>query len=204
MSTQSFQLSAKTTQNIIAKRKIFRVTDAKAPLKFEIQGNGNTIPMVDKNGVQVVDQQGIPLMKTIYNTRVNSHVAMLNPRNKAILLEAMTAETAGNTELAHDKFNQYLNKIQVSFSVILNNGRKNPVFHNGDLVKGRVELVTTDNGQLLTLENNTVSLVHIEEAEETSKFTLSDLMGLDSTAPTPESVFTPIEGATTTTETVGS
>lgn len=190
MSTQtnSFQLDAKAAQNIIAKRRIFRATDAGTIFKFDIQTNGNTIPVMNKNNEHVADAAGLPLYKTIYNTNVNSHVAMLNPRNQAILREAMVAETAGNMELAHEKFNAYLNKVQVSFSVILNNGRTNPVFSKGDLVKGKVQLITTDNGQLLTVEN--VTAVRIEEAGATMSFNLNDLMGLSDAKPDAADVFT--------------
>lgn len=191
-------IGSKAVQNIIAKRKIFRVTDDKQLFKFEIQGDGFTLAVTTKDGTAVLDFQGNPLMKTIYNTRVNSHVAMLNERNREILKGAVAAEQDGDMETAHAAFNDYLNKIQVSFSVILNPGQKNKVFSNGDLVKGRVELITTENGQLLTLENNSVTLVPIQEANATAAFTLDDLMGITAT-PAAETVFTPLEGATTTT-----
>lgn len=195
MSTQSFQLDAKAVQNIIAKRRIIRMTDADSILKFEIQGNGNIIPVTDKSGAQVYSNtdSNLPLTKSIYNIKANSHVAMLNPRNREILKAAMTAETAGDKDEAHDLFNQYLNKIQVSFSVILNPGRNTVQFYTGQQVQGRVQLVTTENGQLLTLES--VVAVRIEEAAKTPTFSLTDLMGLDDVAPTPETVFTPVEGA---------
>jgi hypothetical protein len=199
MSTQSlasFILDAKAVQNIIAKRRIIRLTDADSVLKFEVQGNGNTIAVVDKSGAPVLSNNGtgVPLTKTIYNIKANSHVAMLNPRNREILREAMTAETAGDVDTAHAKFNEYLNKIQVSFSVIINPGRTHTQFFNGQMVQGRVQLITTDNGQLLTLEN--VVAVRIEEAAKTPTFSLADLMGLDDKAPDAQTVFTPLEGAT--------
>lgn len=196
MSTQLFQLDAKAAQNIIAKRRIIRLTDADSVLKFEIQGNGNIIPVTDKSGAQVYSSSdsNLPLTKAIYNIKANSHVAMLNPRNREILREAMAAETAGEVEKAHDLFNQYLNKIQVSFSVIINPGRSVVQFYNGQMIQGRVQLITTDNGQLLTLEN--VVAVRIEEAAKTPTFSLSDLMGLDDKSPAAETVFTPLEGAT--------
>lgn len=196
MSTQNFILDAKAVQNIIAKRRIIRLTDADTVLKFEIQGTGNTIAVVDKNGAPVLSNNGtgVPLTKTIYNVKANSHVAMLNPRNRALLKEAMLAETAGETEKAHDLFNQYLNKIQVSFSVILNPGRQTAQFFNGQMVQARVQLVTTDNGQLLTLENAVA--VRIDEAAKTPTFNLADLMELDAEGPSAETVFTPVESAT--------
>lgn len=189
-STTSRLINSTAARNIIAKRKIFRTSDVNELLKFEIQGKGNTIAVTKQDKSVVLDAQGNPLMKTIYNTKVNSHVAMLNPRNQEILKGAMQFESDGDDEAAHRAFNDYLNKIQVSFSVIINPGQKTTVFSNGDLVKGRVTLVTTENGQLLTVEN--VTAVRIEEAANTQVFTLEDLIGITGAAPDPSAVFTPL------------
>jgi hypothetical protein len=196
MSTQNFVLDSKAVQNIIAKRRIIRLTDAGEKLKFEIQGNGNIIAVLDKSGAPVLSNNGtgVPLMKTIYNIKANSHVAMLNPRNREILKAAHMAEQEGDTDAAHRAYNEYLNKIQVSFSVILNPGRTHTQFYNGQMVLGRVQLITTDNGQLLTLED--VVSVRIEEAAKTPTFSLADLMDLDEKGPDAQTVFTPVESAT--------
>lgn len=179
MSTQlstSRRLDASAVQNIIAKRKLIKVSDAGQLVKVYIASNGGTtLPVTTKEGEQVMGANGAPLMKTIYNVNANSQIAMLNLRNHEILKQAMQAETAGNVDEAHTLFNQYLNSIQVSFNVLLTGS--NPVtFGRNDLIKGTVQLITTDNGQLLTLDK--VSAVEARELSDTPKFTLSELMGI--------------------------
>jgi hypothetical protein len=193
MSTNSsFRLDARTVQNIIASRSIVKQQQAQMgdTVRFHIQGNGFTIPVMDKTGAIVLDRQsGQPLSKTIYGVKANSHIAMLNPVNRAILTEAMKAETDGDEEKAHTLFNQYLNKIQVSFSVILNHNRVNPVFYDKQLVEGECELITTDNGSLITMTN--VRAAAVAKLGKTPEFTLEELMGISDEQPTAEDVFQP-------------
>lgn len=184
------QLTAQIAQNMIASRAIVRITDVGATKRFHIRGNGNIIAVMTKDMKPVIGSDGQSLNKVIYNIKANSHVAMLNTRNRAILTEAMKAETAGDVELAHEKFNDYLNKIQVSFSVILNPGRRNVSFYDGQLVEGEIELVTTDNGQLLTITNPRA--VAIEKLSSTPAFSLADLMSVEDKQK-PEDVFENID-----------
>lgn len=194
MSTQnasSLQLDAKTTQNIIASRGMAYTRQAQAgdTVRFHIVGNGNLIPVITKDGAQVMSNSdgNTPLYKTIYNVKANSQIAMQNPRNRMILTEAMKAETAGEVELAHTKFNEYLNRIQVSFSVIQNPGRPTVEFFNKQLVEGELEIITTENGQLITVTN--VRAVAVAKLSATPAFTLADLMSVEDGV-TPETVFT--------------
>lgn len=193
-SNSSLQLTAQIAQNMIASRSIVRLTDVGETKRFHIRGNGNVIPVLTKDGAQVMASgtDNVPLMKTIYNVKANSHVAMLNSRNQEILRAAMTAEKEGDDAAAHNAFNQYLNKIQVSFSVILNPGRKAQTFYDGQLVEGEIELVTTENGQLLTISNPRP--VKIEKLAATPAFTLADLMGIEEVGPTAENTFIPGDG----------
>lgn len=194
MSTQ-FKLSVETVRNIISSRAMVRQHQENQTVRFHIQGNGNIIPVKDKNGKQVMANgtDNIPLTKTIYGTKVNSYIAMVNPRNRQMLQDAVAAEQAGADEFeVNAAYNAYLNKLQVSFSVINNPGRKQTVFTDKQLVEGEVKLITTDNGQLLTFEN--VRPVAIEKLNATPSFSLEDLMGLDAEGPKVEDVFTPIDG----------
>lgn len=207
MSTNSsnrLQLTAAIAQNMIASRAIVKLTDVDQTRRFHIRGTGNIIPVTNRDGAPVLDQQsGQPLTKIIYGIKANSHVAMLNTRNREILKAAMLAETAGNVEEAHTLFNDYLNKIQVSFSVILNPGRKQPNFMDGQLVEGEIALITTDNGQLLTVNN--VRAVAVEKLAATPAFSLNDLMGITESIK-PEDVFQtivePVNGETVSTAAV--
>lgn len=183
----SLILDAIKTQNIIASRAIVKRSQVDGTFQFHVQGNGNIIPVTTKDGAQVMSSNGgSPLFKYIYNIKANSHLAMLNARNQAILREAMQAESAGDVELAHTKFNEYLNKIQVSFSVIINPGREPIRFHDKQLVEGEIQLVTTDNGELLTITNP--RLVAVAKLGATPAFSLNDLMGV--VEPDPKDIFT--------------
>lgn len=196
--TNSFQLTAQTVQNIIASRSIVKLQQAQMgdTVRFHIQGNGFTLPVTDKTGAQVLDRQTQqPLFKTIYGVKANSHVAMMNPLNREILTNAMKAETAGNVEEAHTLYNQYLNKIQVSFSVVLNHNRVNPSFYDKQLVEGECQLITTENGSLITMQN--VRGAAVAKLAKTPEFSLADLMSISDGEPKAEGVFTPEqEGAT--------
>lgn len=198
MSTQNsnnFRLTSANVQQMIASRGLIKSSQVGETKRFHIRGDGFTIPVTTKDGAQVMASgtDNIPLMKTIYNVKANSHIAMINPRNQEILRSAMEAEKTGDEDAAHAAFNDYLNKIQVSFSVILNPGRKSVTFYDKQLVEGEIELVTTDNGQLLTISNPRT--VKVDKIDNTPKFSLADLMGITET-PTAETVFTPVEGAT--------
>lgn len=188
-------LDAKATQSIIASRAIVRATQDGDTVRFHIQGNGNLIPVTTREGAQVMaaGTDNIPLTKTIYGVKANSHIAMLNPNNQKLLREAMQAETAGEMDDASKLFNQYLNKIQVSFSVIHNPGRKTVQFYNQQLVEGEVRVITTENGSLITMENTRP--VAVAKLAQTRNFELADLMGLSEDGPKAEDVFTPITGA---------
>ena len=188
--TNSFQLDSRTVQNIIASRSIVKLQQAQLgdTVRFHIQGNGFTLPVTDKTGAQVLDRQtNQPLFKTIYGVKANSHVAMMNPLNREILTNAMKAESVGNMDEAHTLFNQYLNKIQVSFSVVLNHNKVNPTFYDKQLVEGECQLITTENGSLITMQN--VRAAAVAKLGKTPEFSLADLMSISDEGPKAEDVF---------------
>lgn len=195
-SNSSFGLTTTTVQDIIKKKLIVRANQAGETVRFHIQGNGNTIPVKDKTGMQVMASgtDNVPLMKTIYGTKVNSHIAMLNPRNQELLKQAVETEKDGDAQATNAAFNAYLNKIQANFSVIMR--PNSPKFYNQQLVEGEVEIITTENGQLITFTN--VRPVVSEKLKSTGEFSLADLMGLGE-APKAEDVFEAIEATTTQT-----
>ncbi len=190
MSTNSFKLDCKAVRNILGSRAMVTVQQAQQGItvKFNIQGNGNTIPMLDKNGVHVQDERtGQPLYKTIYGVKANSQIAMMNQLNKDLFKEAMQAETAGDMDKAHTLYNKYLNKVQVSFNVVVAPGRKTPTFRDKQLVEGDIELITTENGQLITMKN--VIAAAVERLGKTPTFSLEELMGISAEEPNPEDLF---------------
>lgn len=186
MSTNARTLDFKAVQNIIAKRKMIRVTDDKQLVKLFVQSTiGTTIPVTTKDGEPVL-QNGIPLYKTIYNVAANSHVAMVNPQNRAILTEAMKAETAGEMVKATELYNQYLNKIQVSFNMLITSPNVEK-FTRNDQIQGIVTVITTENGQLITLDK--VKSVTARELGDSQKFSLNELLGISDETPNPEDLF---------------
>lgn len=200
-------IDAKGAMAIVSKRSMIQLTDIGKTLRFHVQGNGNIIPAmkntgrVDATGKNIQEQAlsfdgKSPLMKRIYNLRVNSQMAMQNPRNQAILQAALQAEAAGNEDEASDLINQYLNKVQVSFSYLINTGVVKE-FYDGQLVEGEVTELKTDNGTTIVLEN--VRAVAIAKAVATPAFTISDLLGTSAEAAKPTDVFIPTAGATATT-----
>lgn len=187
-------LTLSAVQNIIAKRSLIDVAQAGELVKLTIQSGGTTIAVLDKAQAPVLSAQGLPLTKTIYNVAANSAVAMRNPRNREILATAHAAEQEGDMDTASRAYNDYLNKIQVSFSVMHNPGAVIVPFTKNELVKGIVQLITTENGQLITLDK--VSAVVATTLKATTKLSLNDLLGISDT-PTAADVFTPVDGATT-------
>lgn len=187
MSTNSRKIDFKAVQNIIAKRKMIRITDDKQLVKLFIQSTtGTTIPVTTKEGEPVL-QNGIPLYKTIYNVAANSHVAMINPQNRAILAEAIKFEGQGEEDKATELFNQYLNKIQVSFNVLLTSPNVEKYTKN-EQIQGVVTVITTENGQLITLDK--VKAVVAKELADSQKFSINDLLGISDETPNPEDLFT--------------
>lgn len=159
---------------ILNSRKMISAGQIGQLIQTTIVGNGTIIPMTDKEGNQVYDANKQPLFKVIYNAKLNSGIAQANERNKDILREAMTAFKAGDAETASEKINEYLNKVQVSFNVILSSGQTAP-FGPKEVVKGQVAMVTTENGSLLTLEN--VSAVAAVQAQSIKVDSFEALLG---------------------------
>lgn len=108
-------------------------------VQLQVQGNGTFLP----KGFSLPSGEN-QFDKTIYNLRASSARKLADPELKKVLLAAMKAEAAGDTQKAHDLFNEHLNGIQLSFSVIeTGNTRK---FQSGDMVKGVISLAENKNG----------------------------------------------------------
>lgn len=193
MSTQNSRISITSTSltAIIKSRLLLKTVQVGETVRFHIQGNGVTIPVKKADGsIVLANGTNIPLTKTIYGAKVNSQVAMMNDRNRQMLKDAVEAENNDADEFeVSQAFNAYLNKIQVSFSILHNPGRAVVRFTDKQLVEAEVELITTDNGQLLTFTN--VRPVAVAKLGTTGEFTLEDLMGLSADGPKAEDVFTP-------------
>lgn len=164
-------IDSKTAIAIINKRSTLKVSDAGSLMQFIIQGTGQFLPKGHKYTANGMDREN-GFDRTIYNLRANSAIAM--SANKGLFTDALKAESAGETQKAHDLFNEYLNTIQVSFSVIENGLGTGRRFDNGDVVKALVGTAVNAAGETAIIVDN-VSAVAVVAAAKTT-FTVDDLM----------------------------
>jgi hypothetical protein len=172
------QLNAKAVQVIMKQRGLVQEAQAgKKKVLLTVQGNGVIVDVKDKEGafVQSVTEPGTVFRKMIFNVKANSDLAMRNPLNTAILKDAVLAERAGEAEKAHELYNSYLNKVQVSFSIPLPSKLEDKL-SDGVEISARVEKITTDNGSLLTIDPKTISIVEPDALGKTT-FDLDALLG---------------------------
>lgn len=145
-----------------------------------IVGNGNVIDVTDKAGnlVQSADGSGI-LRKRIFNLNATSEVAMKNPANIALLQQIKALHTAGadgkpvvvagQEQVVHDLINEFLNKTQVTFSLLSGTSLFDSAdLTNGSEISGKLIEVVTDKGSLLTIEPSTISVAEaiVPDAEK--------------------------------------
>jgi len=124
-----------------------------------VRGSGNVIDVKDKEGKAVLSAQDNTLLqKRIFNTVCNSAVAVRNSRNQATLMEAYKAEKAGDHEKAAELYNTYLNKTQVSVGILSGTSNFSKI-QDGDQIKSKVQIITTANGSILTLDPKSNSVV---------------------------------------------
>jgi hypothetical protein len=180
-----------TQQGVIAimkQRALVTLSHVGKRIRLLVQGNGNVIDVTDAAGelVQSVSEPGTVLRKKIFNLRANSEVAMKNPRTRQILVDALAAEKAGDTEKASELFNDYLNKTQVSVGVLLPSAVAEQITANTEII-GTVEQITTEKGSLLSLDPKTIAIAQPEEVKK-AEFSLEELTGVfgdDETAEVP-------------------
>jgi hypothetical protein len=168
----ALKLNSNTAGKVFESRKTLTADKAGHFITITLQGNGNTIAMEKADGSPVVDEQsGEVVMKRIHNTKFNSELAIKAAPNKALLDEAVAAEQAGDEDKAHELFNKYLNKVQLSFSVPSNSKHFGTLSDN-QRIKGIVQRVDTENGSLLTIDPKSIVLVEAEEVTTASKWLL--------------------------------
>jgi hypothetical protein len=157
-----------SVQNVLNARK--QITEAMEG-SFQVltvRGSGNVIPVKTKDGenVPAADGSGLMLEKKLFNLVCNSAIAIKNPRNQAILREAYAAEKAGDATKAAELYNQYLNKTQVSISVLSTTAMFDRI-QDGDQIKGKVQKITTENGSILTLDPKSLSIKEAGYGDDT-------------------------------------
>lgn len=115
---------------ILNSRKTLKRDHIGQQVQLAIQGNGTFLPQGHKYTVAGSARVN-EFDRTIYNLKANSSLSMQRAENKQLLSEALKAESAGDMEKATELFNDYLNAVQVSFSVIEPSSRR---FASGDMV----------------------------------------------------------------------
>jgi hypothetical protein len=186
---QSARWTAKSMSSFLSRRKKVMPSDVGRKVTFTVRGNSTQMDVTNKDG-ELVASASSPdevLQKFIINTDAVSAIALSNERNKLILSEAVAAENAG--EDASELYQQFMNRIQVSFNV-LNPALAAKLVHNTEF-SAKVIMVTTENGSLYTVDPTTISIVAPGELA-TLSFNIDDILGVK-----PQVVETPVptEGA---------
>lgn len=164
-------VDSKLAISIINKRTTLKQSDANQLMQFIIQGTPQFLPKGHKYVSKGEDREN-QYDRTIYNLRANSAIAMV--ANKSLFTEALKAESAADAVKAHDLFNEYLNKIQISFSIIENGTASVKRFANGDIVKGLVGTSVDKDGITAIIVDNVTALA-VTAAVKTT-FSVEDLM----------------------------
>lgn len=171
--TSSQVFTIKSLETIFNKRKMATQALVGRKVQFIIQGNGNVIDVLDKAGNPVPSiTDGSILQKKIFNVRANSEVAVKNQRSRDLLAQIKIANKAGDANKVDELVREYLNKVQLSFSVLSGTSLfDNPDLQNGAEISATLQQVDTENGSLLTLDASTLSVMAPATLSD-SKFTM--------------------------------
>lgn len=129
---------------------------------FKVTGDGNFMDSYVSASGKIVPASWI------YNINRVSEIGMSSPAAIEAYTKGVAAEQAGDSELAHDAFRDFLNKATISFNA------RTQAFSKDQLVQGVLTLITTERGQLLKLEN--VSAMRAKSAPKAQGFSLANFM----------------------------
>lgn len=168
--TNRRKLDSKAFLAILNSRKTIKVSHAGQQVLLSVQGEGQFLPKGHKYSVAGEEREN-EFDRTIYNLKANSAISMQSAENRELLKKAMQAESAAEVDDADELFNEYLNAIQVSFSVIEPSPRK---FASGDQVTAVIAEVETKAGNKQLVVNDVRYKAPTQV--EATKFEVSDLM----------------------------
>lgn len=171
--SQTSLFTSKTVLSFMNSRTLIQATDEGKRVQLVVRGNGSQPQDVKtKDGVLVrsVVDTDLVFQVIIFNTNSNSGIAMMNDLNKTLLKEGMVAEKTGNKELAHAKFNEFLNAVAVSFNVPTTSSILEKL-QDRVHIAATVVKITTPNGSLLTIDPKSISVLAPEKLVATA-FTL--------------------------------
>jgi len=186
MSTNSRVITSQSVKSIMQKRMLVLAGQVGKRILLTIQGNGNVVDVKNKAGEPVpsIAGDGTLLQKIIFNTKANSEVGMKNARTKQLFIDGLAAEKAGETDKASELFSQYLNATQFSFAILLPSAVADKLSQNVE-ISGKVEMITTDNGSLLTLDPSSIAVQRAEELGSTT-FNMDEFLPKEETVPVDE------------------
>lgn len=178
MSTQQRQIDDKAFINILNSRKTLKISHVGLQVLLAIQGIGQFLAKGHKYTVGGEERTN-EFDRTIYNVKANSQLSMMRAENKQLLSDAMKAQAEGRPDDATALFNQYLNAVQVSFSVIEPSSRK---FESGDMVTAVVAEVESKAGDKQIAVNDV--RYKAPANVEATKFDITALIGTEEGAET--------------------
>lgn len=165
-------IDATRAMAIINSRKNITREHIGEQLVRQVQGKGTYQSAAEQEARNPGRSQYFP--QYIYNLKANSTEAMGRAENKAIIKAAMEAEAAGNTAEASKLFNDYLNAIQVSFTMIDRPGVRK--LEDGNLVTLIVQEAETKAGHKALVATDVKYKAPLAEGAQT-KFSITDLLG---------------------------
>lgn len=184
--TPQRQINGASVNQIMRKRNSLPVAMVGKKVVFTVQGDGNIIDVLDREGKVVLStikgQEGIVLQKKIFNLKANSELALRNERTIGYLKDGAIAEKAGDADKAHELFNNFLNATQVSFGIILPSAIADAL-GNGVDIAATVIQVDTPNGSLLTIDPSTIMVKQPEVLDHGTSFDVAAFLGAPANEP---------------------
>jgi hypothetical protein len=163
MATQSVVLNRKMVESRM--NRLGLVDDSMVGKKymFTVRGNGTVIDVKNKAGeyVQSVVEPGTVFQTRIFNLDAKSAIALKNPANHALAATGLAAERAGNYAEAHEKYQDFLNAVRLSFNIPTTSRIVDRLGDQVD-IEARVIKITTENGSLLTIDPTTIRVIEPE------------------------------------------
>lgn len=167
MATQ-FKHTRKSVTKIMDRRGQVNEQNVGKKVRLTIIGPGSPAQDVktkDGQYVQSVVDPELVAQKIIFNLNASSALAMKHPEVRQLSREGLAAETAGNMELAHEKYQAFLNATQISFNVFTTDRILDQL---GDRVDIAAEIISVPgaNGNVLTIDPKTIQVLKPEELKK--------------------------------------
>lgn len=175
MSTRQL-LTMASVAAIINKRTPIAESNVGRSTVLTIQGRGNVLDVLNKEGEFVVSAStGEILQKKIFNCKAVSRLALKNERNVKLMQDGIAYEKAGDAAKADECYVEFLNKVQLSFGVLLPSAVADKL-DNGVEISAKIQRVDTEKGSLLTLDSSTIAIKEPDVITDSVNFNLDAFM----------------------------